>query len=645
MKISRTIIILIIGLLVSITANAAESEPVFAGVWSQKDANGVGGMFVGQDWEHLVSRWKELSANQYLADVEVYREKGEWRYAGLWRVGPGNGALYLLGWDSFVKKWNELKETQDLIDFEMFDTNSGWKYLGVWRHKQGRNMGSGAFLVNLTWDELVAQWKKLGDAQYLSDVESYVSNGKRMFAGVWRRGSGNGALYSMKDWQKFAEMKRSLNASQEMLDFEMFQTEDGRWSFLGVWRQSSKAAGPLHASQSSNSFQPLTADQFFDQWEKLKPTHTLTNIAVIAPSIILRGDTDCKYGDSDCNRCATDVPTQFKLAFEGGHRPWIGWNKGSWSFSGNNKYPPDNMKPEDAFKPFDTGIASKHIQGLVRTNSSSVPYAGSHSHENKGSIFFIGVNKDGDKGLYSLHQAKNDHPSGVHVLGDDLFVAEDSRLRWFKISAAAAVDNQDNGFDFPTTLDPRNKGLQGAGGGLGLAKLQDGAYLLVVTARGDGFRLGTTIDGLKQNQEPRYTRFYRLTDRHPNSLKDIQFIAEYEHEGISKYPKTPMAYSENLSLVTECGTGHLYTIHTTGQYLMNGDGYWRLSRVETDSKGRPRLQHIGMAKQSQDSGDCHHRSSATVHVNKNGELEFLCSERTVLKRNPTGRFNFKEGKR
>jgi hypothetical protein len=105
-----------------------------------------------------------------------------------------------------------------------------------------------------------------------------------------------------------------------------------------------------------------------------------------------------------------------------------------------------------------------------------------------------------------------------------------------------------------------------------------------------------------------------------------------------------MAYSENLSLVTECGTGHLYTIHTTGQYLLNGDGYWRLSRVESGTK-EPRLQHIGMAKQSQDTGDCHHRSSATVHVNKSGELEFLCTERSVLKRSPTGTFSFKEGKR
>jgi len=400
MIISRAITILIAGLLLSTAVVAAEPEPVFAGVWSQKEGDGAGGMFVGQDWDNLVSRWKELGTNQYLADVEAYRHNGQWRYTGLWRRGPGNGALYLLGWSDFEKKWKELKETQDLLDVEIFHTDNGWKYLGCWRHKQGRNRGDGAFFVGLTWDELVEQRKRLGQHQYLSDVETYVSNGKRLFAGVWRVGSGNGALYWMKDWPQFAELKRSLNATQEMLDFEMFQTDDGQWNFLGVWRQSAKAAGLLHATSSTNSFRPLTADQLLDQWEKLKTTHTLVDISVAVPSTILRGDTSCKYGDIDCNRCAPDVPAQFRLAFEKEHRPWIKWNKGSWKFRGDAKYLPDNLKPEDAFKPFEDGLASKHIQGLVRTNSSRFPYAGSHSHEDKGSIFFVGAGEDGDRTLY-----------------------------------------------------------------------------------------------------------------------------------------------------------------------------------------------------------------------------------------------------
>jgi hypothetical protein len=645
-NVSQVIRVLAAGLVLSISAVAAEADAVFAGVWAQKEPNGIGGIFVDQSWENLVSHWKELGSNQYLTDVEVYRRNGQWRFAAVWRIGPGNGALFLTAWPDFAKKVGELKETQDLIDVEIFLSETGWKYLGVWRHKQGRNRGSGAFLSGLTWDELVARWKELGRNQYLAKVESYAVDGKRLFAGIWRVGSGNGALYLNNDWKQFAEVKRNLNATQEMLDFEMFPAEDGGWRFLGVWRQSGRPAGPLHASQSNDSFRPLAVGRFLDQWDRSKAAHTLIDIAIATPAIP-RGDTSCKYGDVDCNRCANNVAQQFQQAFETGHRPWVAWRGGSWSFSGDTRYPPDNSKPEDAFNRFGegshVGLPDKHIQGLVRTNSSRYPYAGSHSHRDKGSVFFIRVD-NGKFRLDSIHRANNDHPSGVAVLGDGLYVGEDDRLRWFGISAS--IDNQDHGYVIPKTLDPRHKGLQGAGGGLGLAKLQDRTYLLVVTARGDGFRPRVGVgsaDAPAQNLEHRYTRFYRIIGSDAGHPDDIQFLGEYENANVSRYPGTPLAYSENLSLVTECGTGHLYTIHTTGQYLLNGDGYWRLSRVETGPDG-PRLRHLAIEKQAQRQDECHHRSSATVHVNRNGELEFLCSERSVVRMNP-GTFNFKEGTR
>ena len=648
MKLSIAIIILIAGMGTPIAVRAAGAEPIFAAVWSEKEGNTLGGgLFIDQTWESLVARWKQLGSNQYLADVEAYRHKGQLRYAAAWRVGPGNGALFLLGWDDFARKWNELKEVQELIDIEIFPTDSGWKFLGVWRNNPGPRRGgvgggSGAFFVGLTWDQLVARRKELAKHQYLAKIKSYVSNGKRLFAGVWRYGSGNGALYGIDNWQKFAETKKSLDATQEMLDFEMYQDEDGHWSFLGVWRISGKQAGPLHASINDKIFKPSRADDFLERVQKTRPKHTLVDIAVAVPTIVLRGDTTCKFGDADCNRCAIDVPKQFQIAFGKGHKPWF--HGGSWNFSGDRRYPPDDAKPEDAFNPFSAGITSKHIQGLVRTNDSKYPYAGSHSHKDVGAIFFIGVDKSGHHSLSNLHNSNVAHPSGVHVLGDGLYVAEGDYLRSFGVFSS--IDNKSTRYYIPKN-DPRQKGLQGAGGGLGLAKLRDGGYLLVVSAPGDGFRVANR----EENLEARYTRFYRIVGNdagHPEKMKDgkdnITFIGEWKHEGLTKYPDTPMAYSENLSLVTECGTGHLYTIHTTGDYAFNGDGYWRLSRVESGPDG-PRLKHISIMKQSQDNGDCHHRSSATAHVDKNGQLGFLCTERSVTKRNPTGRFSFKEGKR
>lgn len=267
-------------------AQAGESEPIFAGVWSQKEPNGVGGLFYDMSWDGLVSKWNELGKkNQYLSDVEVYRQDGKWRYTGLWRIGPGNGDLYSASWTDFVKLWNKLKEDKDLIDVEVIQTDHGLSWLGVWREKQGRDRGIGNFQADLTWEELISRWNELGADQYLSDVETYVDNGKRLFVGVWRvgRGSGNDALYLTRDWQEFAKKKQSLNATHEMLDFEMYQTGDGQWNFLGVWRQSSTQAGPLSASHSDQQFRPLTASQFLDKWEQRQPTHTLVDLEIAVP--------------------------------------------------------------------------------------------------------------------------------------------------------------------------------------------------------------------------------------------------------------------------------------------------------------------------------------------------------------------------
>ncbi len=465
---------------------------------------------------------------------------GQQRYAALWRSGSGNGALWASAWPEFAKRWAEWKTTQDLIDLEVYQADGKLMYLGVFRHKKDKG-GDGGLLAGLTWQELLAKRKELASRAYLADVETYMDGDTRKFAGVWRVGSGNGALYLMDNWAKFAEMKQSLDKTQELIDFDMFQSADGDWNFLGVWRDSA-AAGPLVASTSNTKFMPLDASQLAARWKRLQSTHTLAGLAVAVPRApqrtastaptgptgptALRGDSKCSYGDPDCNKCATDVATQFKLAFETGHRPWIGWDSRSWSFIGNDRYPPDQLKPELVFSPYgedgEAGIASKHIQTFVRTNSSRIPYAGSHSHKSTGSIFFVERDGGANK-LHSIYRSAKDHPSGVAVLGDGVFVAEGDNLRRFRVSAAGKPQN-DTRFSVPKSEvnrspDPGDdgRGLQGGGGGVGLAKLADGSTLLIVSAPGGGFRDGVTKAARDDNDNPRYTRLYRIL---PNAFAE-----------------------------------------------------------------------------------------------------------------------------
>ena len=413
---------------------------------------------------------------------------GQRRYAALWRIGPGNGALYSKAWPEFEKFWNEAKGSQDLIDLEVIETGDEPRFLGVWRRKQEPH-DFGAFWVDLTWEQLLARHKDLGGKQYLADVETYMRDGQRRYAGVWRAGSGNGAFYVMDDWQKFAAKKRELNDTQQMLDFEMYQSELGTWHFLGVWRRAD-SAGPLHASTSPTKFDPLSAGQLVEHWKNLQAKATLVGLTVVTPDIppvtSLRGVTTCRTGAQDCNPCATDVPAQFKLAFEEGHRPWIKWNAKSWSFRGETAYPPDGVEPEEAFDTSATKnlILSNHIQGFVRTNSSQFPYAGSHSHRSAGSIFFIELERGGYR-LHSMYRSALAHPSGVAVLGDGLFVAEGPHLRRFSVKGAGTPQGYPR-YDIPKNGGKR--GLDSGGGGIGLAKLYDGSTLLVVSAPGGGFR-------------------------------------------------------------------------------------------------------------------------------------------------------------
>lgn len=255
-------------------ANTGNAETTYSVVWTQKEGSGTGGFFLDLTWEQLVAKWNELAAGQYLADVSSYIKNGERRYTAVWRVGQGTGALYRKSWPDFAAKFNELKDTQDLIDIEVIPSGKDFEYLGVWRKKQPGAKGDGGLLNSLTWDGLVSRWKEFGKNAYLCDVETYVKDGKRFYVGVWRAGSGNGALLQTGSWDDFAKYKQSQNKTQDLIDFERYLSDDGKWRYLGVWRDGSPS-GVLHAT--------LTRQEFATRREEYKSKYTLLDVEVLVP--------------------------------------------------------------------------------------------------------------------------------------------------------------------------------------------------------------------------------------------------------------------------------------------------------------------------------------------------------------------------
>ncbi len=309
--------------------------------------------------------------------------------------------------------------------------------------------------------------------------------------------------------------------------------------------------------------------------------------------------SNCKSGDVDCNVCAVNVRQQFQRAAGN-----INWKSQPWYFNWNHSYLPNGVRPLDTFDGapvYALGIPDKHIQGFVRTYSSTFPYAGSHSHKRNGSIFILAATKNGLQ-LSSLIQTKSPHPSAVHVLGDYLTYGDGHDLVFLNINN-------------PIQRTMRKIQLPRAafGGGIGLVKLSSDNFLVISTAPGG------------QKSGKRYHYFHHLIMANGNP-ESIRFINRADSTIPGNWPNA-FQFSENLSVISECGSGDIYTIHTTGDEkgvsMIRGNGYWRLSQLESVN-GKLQLNPISGFSSRQNMKSCNLRSSATVFVDNNNTLKFYC---------------------
>ena len=112
-------------------------------------------------------------------------------------------------------------------------------FSAVFVPKEGDGMGG--FYLDMTWESLAEQWKKLGQHQYLADVETYVRDGQRRYTAVWRVGKGNGALWA-GPWTEFAKNFAEWKKTQDLIDIEVYES-GGTRVFLGVFRHKQGTTG------------------------------------------------------------------------------------------------------------------------------------------------------------------------------------------------------------------------------------------------------------------------------------------------------------------------------------------------------------------------------------------------------------------
>lgn len=229
---------------------------------------------------------------------------------------------------------------------------------------------------------------------------------------------------------------------------------------------------------------------------------------------------------------------------------------------------------------------------------------------------------DGKKYLAYLHRTRTRHLSGVHVLGRYLVFGErlygrDNLLRVINLDRPDVRQDIAHAMPEPATDDAFASDKL-FGGGIGMVRLVGGNYLLISSHPGD------------RDNRPRFHSFYLVTgDLSDPTQLQIRFIRQQMYTHPPHFGNTERKYSENLSLITECATGDIYAIHSSGDSegpdALIGRGYWRLSKLIVTTAGIE-LQPIDAYDVPQNAQDCHMRSAASAGVNASDKLELLCHQ-------------------
>lgn len=351
-------------------------------------------------------------------------------------------------------------------------------------------------------------------------------------------------------------------------------------------------------------------------------------------------DVTCKQGDLDCNVCAKDVIHQFNALFDKADPP-AGTLldddvRQQWTFTPKARVRPSNLRITDFF-----GVTtlSHHIQGFVRTNHPLIQYAGTYSQALKsddGSIFFVTREPLGEKlSLFALHSAFDKHPSGISVIGNYVLFGDHTNGRVLRIINVSRSLEKQNAV-VPLNKDLQNKSIGGMGGGVGMVKMDDSSYLLVLTQPG----------GAKDKINP-HTYFYKVTlgqnslrNKHRDPLGtlsptnsdqldiELTFIGKWklQHQNFAPFGED-FQYAENLSVISECGTGDIYVAHTSGlgRLGIEKQGYWRVSKIKF-GLGSPELIPMAVYTTNQNEENCYLKAAATAWVNSQNRIELYCHE-------------------
>ncbi len=179
----------------------------------------------GQEWEPFKEQWQKITDNEdpdqqmQLVDMEIYAEKGKTLFTGAYRTGSEMHSLWV-GQDrgDFLRKWQQLVNDQlRLVDLEVYRAAGGSRnlYAGVFMEAPG----SYGMWNAKTWEQFQQDRKEGGSG--LSDVETYMEDGKRLYDGVVLGGGGSEEIPGMLDGPALvAKWRDMLGKGYRMIQLE-----------------------------------------------------------------------------------------------------------------------------------------------------------------------------------------------------------------------------------------------------------------------------------------------------------------------------------------------------------------------------------------------------------------------------------------
>jgi hypothetical protein len=334
---------------------------------------------------------------------------------------------------------------------------------------------------------------------------------------------------------------------------------------------------------------------------------------------VMKGDTTCAYGDFDCNPCLADVQAQFKTFKDTGRESYEYW------FKNDRHYAPfDTLGSSVSTNFYDVLHEGGHIQSFVRLpvvdDVRSNVFAATHSEKSgPGYLYFMQIDPwydtPGDVlDVYPLPLSS--HPGGMQAIGSYLVVPHEG-------DAGAFYEVYETSTLSQIKRTAMKQLPSGGAANVSVARLQNGGYVFLSSKSSlrNMYKISyasdiETLAGFREINETEATHG-------PQDLIDQLTHPDPEYR------------AENLSMITECGTGNLYAIGAAAAHAGPKDGggayfrdnLWVLYQLESEGSSVS-VTPVDWVTKDRDI-DCNGRASGTAFVDSDSTLHVYCHEKVI----------------